>query len=481
MPFNRREFLKRSGFAASGFCLSAGASWAMPQTPQRTGSGKRITILGAGLAGLAAGWELKYAGHDLTILEAQLHPGGRVHTIREGLSDDMYSEAGAGRIPNTHSITLEWVKHFALELEPFFPKELSAVALLKGKRVKMPVGKSVDMSQVPLDLTAEERRIGLSNFDEHYYGEIMRKLGDAIREDWPPEIMRLADMSMADYLRQRGASVDAIHYMLFGFEGDAALDFMRDAYSHHTESLSKIKGGNDQLPRAFAANLSDVIRAVEHIDHGGDHVHVTYRRAGMLEHVESDAAICTIPYGVLRHIPVTPDWTPEKRKVIDSLYYGPVVRATFQVSRRYWEDEGLNGFGSSDRNFEVWSPTYGKPGQRGLLQAYVYQDYAHLLDEMSETDRTQHVIADMEEVHPGLRQYLETVIVKSWVNDPWQKGAYVVYRPGQQEWYPAIRRREGRIWFAGEHTSPWPGWMEGAIASGIKAARDINVEPGNPA
>ena len=121
---------------------------------------------------------------------------------------------------------------------------------------------------MPLDLTAEERRIGLSNFDEHYYGDMMRKIGDGIRDDWPPEIARLADISMADYLRQQGASPDAIHYMTFGFEDDAALDFMRDAYSHHTESLSKIKGGNDQLPRAFAARLSDEIRygcAVEHI------------------------------------------------------------------------------------------------------------------------------------------------------------------------------------------------------------------------
>ena len=480
MTINRREFLKRSGFAAGGLYLSAAANWAMPQTAQRNRPGKRITILGAGLAGLAAGWELKQAGHDVTILEAQLHPGGRVHTIREGLSDDMYSEAGAGRIPNTHNVTLEWVKHFGLELEPFFPKELSEVALMKGKRVKMPVGKPVDMSQVPLDLTPDERRIGLSNFDEHYYGETMRKIGNGIRDDWPPEIMRLADISMGDYLRQRGASPDAIHYMLFGFEQDAALDFMRDANSHHTESLSKIKGGNDRLPRAFAAKLSDVIRygcAVEHIEHDVDRVRVTYRRAGMLEHVESEAAICTIPYGVLRHIEVTPEWTPEKRKVIDRLIYGPVVRTTFQVDRRYWEDEGLNGFGSSDKNFEAWHPTYGKPGRRGLLQAYVYEDYAHRLDEMSVADRTERMIADMEEVYPGLRQHLETVVVKSWANDPWQKGAYVVYHPGQQEWYPAIRKREGRIWFAGEHTSPWPGWMQGAIASGIKAAREVNAEP----
>lgn len=481
MPINRREFLKMAGFAAGGLCLPSGLSWALPQNvPQRQGRAQRVAILGAGLAGLSAGWELKNAGHDVTILEAQLHPGGRVHTIREGLSDDTYAEAGAGRIPNTHNITREWVQHFSLQLEPFFPKELSEVALLKGKRVKMPVGKPVDMSQVPLDLTPEERKIGLSNFDQHYYGETMRKIGDAIREDWPPDILRLADISMSDFLRQRGASPDAIHYMLIGFEEDAALDFMRDAYSHHTESLAKIKGGNDQLPRAFAAKLSDEIRygcAVEHIERGEGRVRVTYRREGMTDRLEADAVICTIPFGVLRHIAVTPDWPPGKRKAIDKLYYGPVVRATYQVSRRYWEDEGLNGFGTSDKNFEVWHPTYGKPGRRGLLQAYVYEDYAHRLDEMSEAERIERLIGDMEEVHPGLRRYLETVVVKSWANDPWQKGAYQVLLSGQQEWHPEVCKREGKVWFAGEHTSPWPGWMQGAIASGIKAAQEINAEP----
>src|SRR6266700_4452461 len=351
MQINRRNFLKRVGVTAGGLYFSSSTSWPSPQQTSERRRSTRVMILGAGLAGLAAGWELTRAGHDVTILEAQLHPGGRVHTIREGLSDELYAEAGAGRIPDTHHVTLEWVKKFGLELEPFFPKELSEVALLKGKRVKMPVGKTVDMSQVPLDLTPDERRVDLGGLDEHYYGEAMRKIGDGIREDWPPEIARLADISMRDFLRQRGASADAIHYMLFGFEEDAALDFMRDAYSHHTESLSKIKGGNDQLPRAFAAKLSDVIRygcVVEHIESGEARVSIVYRRAGMLDHIEADAVICTIPCGVLRHIAVTPEWSPEKRKVIDSLVYGPVVRTTLQVSRRYWEDEGLNGFGSSD-------------------------------------------------------------------------------------------------------------------------------------
>jgi monoamine oxidase len=480
MTINRREFLKLASLAAGGLYLQGVPCWALPHsTAQTPGSAKRVTILGAGLAGLAAGWELNRTGHDVVILEAQLHPGGRVHTIREGLSDDMYAEAGAGRIPNTHTVTREWVKYFGLELEPFFPADLADVALLKGKRVKMPVGKPVDMTQVTLDLTPEERRIGLSNFDEHYYGPTMRQIGDGIREDWPPEVVRLGDVSMADYLRQQGASEDAIHYMVLGFQDDAALDFMRDANSHHTESLAKIKGGNDQLPRAFAAKLSSQIRygcAVEHIQRDKDRVTITYTQEGMQDHIDSDAVICTIPFGVLRRIAVTPEWSPPKRHAIDTLSYGPVVRTTFQVNRRYWQDEGFNGFGTSDKNFEVWHPTYGKPGTRGLLQAYVYEKYAHQLDQLSESRQIEQMITDMDAVHPGLRPHLETVVVKSWVNDPWQRGAYCEYYAGEQKLYPDVCRREGRVWFAGEHASPWPGWMQGAIASGIKAAKEINAE-----
>jgi monoamine oxidase len=193
----------------------------------------------------------------------------------------------------------------------------------------------------------------------------------------------------------------------------------------------------------------------------------------MLDQLEADAVICTIPYGVLRHIAVTPEWPTEKRRVIDSLYYGPVERIIFQVSDRYWEREGLNGFGVCDKGFEVWAPTFGSSGKRGLLQSYVFEQYAAELDGLTESERVQRVIADMDEVHPGLRRYLETTIIKSWSNDPWQRGAFVVYRAGQQKWYAEICRRVGKVWFAGEHASGWPGWMQGALTSGIKAAKEV--------
>jgi len=473
VKLRRREFVKLSALALGSAAFRTNLTWAFPRKVEsRPASGKRVVVLGAGLAGLVAAWELRASGHDVTILEAQLHPGGRVHTIREGLSDSLYAEAGAGRIPANHDVTQEWIKYFGLELEPFSPKDLAKIALLKGKRIKLPA----DMSLVPLDLTAEERRVGLEDLDKHYYGEIAAAIGSHIRGDWPPEIASLADVSAHDFLRQRGASEDAIHYMLLGFEDNAALDYIKDI-NNHEAFLWKIKGGNDLLPRAFAEKLTEVIRygcAVEHIDRGRLPIKISYQRMGALEHVDADAVVCTIPFTVLRHIPVTPDWSPGKRKVIDNLYYGPVVRTTYQVRRRYWQDEGLNGFGTSDKNFEVWHPTYGKPGMRGLLQAYNYEDYARTLDRLSEASRLEQTIADMEEVHPGLRANLETVVVKSWAQDHWQRGAFTVYEVGQMKWYPDICKPEGDIWFAGEHASAWPGWMQGALTSGIKAAREIN-------
>lgn len=482
MKVDRRQFLKLSTCSVAGLSLFRNLCWAFPQSDSaKSGDSKNVTVLGAGLAGLSAAWELRRAGHDVTILEAQLHPGGRVHTIREGLSDGMYAEAGAGRIPATHHVTREWVKYFGLELEPFYPSKLAQVAVLNGKRIKIPESGAPDLSEVS-QFTPEERRVGLLNLDEHYYGDITKKVGGEIHETWPPEVAPLADMTMSDLLRKRGASEVAIHYMLLGFEEDAALDFIRDAANHH--DLAKIKGGNDQLPKAFASRLAKQIRygcAVEQIDSSGPRVRIAYRRAGMLDHIEADAVVCTIPFGVLRKIAVTPEWSSEKRNVINNVYYGPAERNTYQVAKRYWESDGLNGFGLSDNGFEIWHPTHGKPGQRGLLQTFVYENYAAQLDQFTEGDRFERIVRDLEEVHPGLRQSLETVISKSWANDPWQRGGYVIYHVGQQKWYADVCRREGRIWFAGEHASGWPGWMQGAITSGIKAANDINALLGQKA
>ena len=102
IPIDRREFLKLGLFAASAQ-LALPRSWSFsPQGSSRAASPKKVLVLGAGLAGLVAGHELTQAGHEVTILEAQLRPGGRVQTLRD-FSDGLYAEAGAARIPRPHS------------------------------------------------------------------------------------------------------------------------------------------------------------------------------------------------------------------------------------------------------------------------------------------------------------------------------------------------------------------------------------------
>jgi len=160
-----------------------------------------------------AAYELTQAGHDVTILEAQLRPGGRVLTLREPFSDGLYAEAGAARIPDNHDLTLHYVKHFGLTLVPFYPDKLARVFVLRGKRIRIQPGTELDLSQVPFELTAEERRLGMSGLLQKYLGGALRAMGDPSVPDWPSGSAKAYDnISMPEFLRQQGASHVLLNY-----------------------------------------------------------------------------------------------------------------------------------------------------------------------------------------------------------------------------------------------------------------------------
>ena len=135
MPISRRKFLRNGGLAVAGISLARSSLLATVVS----GPAKKVVILGAGMAGLAAGYELGQLGHDVTILEARPRPGGRVHTLREPFSDGLYAEAGAARIPDEHDLTLKYVKLFNVALEPMYPTERLSVRLDRGGRREVPI------------------------------------------------------------------------------------------------------------------------------------------------------------------------------------------------------------------------------------------------------------------------------------------------------------------------------------------------------
>jgi monoamine oxidase len=135
LAISRRQFLRRSALAVAAASLNQSSVRAIVLN----GPAKKVLILGAGMAGLVAGYELTKLGHDVTILEARTRPGGRVHTLREPFSDGLYAEAGAARIPENHDLTLKYVKEFALPLEPFYPSRLHALRFDRGEREEVPI------------------------------------------------------------------------------------------------------------------------------------------------------------------------------------------------------------------------------------------------------------------------------------------------------------------------------------------------------
>lgn len=139
MAITRRQFLKRSAIAAAGVGLTRPNLVATATTILARGPAKKVVILGAGMAGLVAGYELSQLGHDVVILEARMRPGGRVHTLREPFSDGLYAEEGAARIPDNHDLTLKYIKLFDVPLEPMYPSRLSALRFDGGSRREVPI------------------------------------------------------------------------------------------------------------------------------------------------------------------------------------------------------------------------------------------------------------------------------------------------------------------------------------------------------
>jgi monoamine oxidase len=320
-------------------------------------------------------------------------------------------------------------------------------------------------------------------------GPVINEVGDPSAPGWPPaSLLRYDQMSALDLLRQRGLSDDAIAAVLLGvadqelLQSLSALWLLQALANEQTEKIKyKIRGGNDLLPLAFAKRLAEHIHygaPVVRIARDAEGVRVGYRQHGT-EHTAAAAyLICTLPFPVLRRLEVVPPFSPQKQRAIKELHYDSVTRAFVQVKERYWEASGANGFGLTDDPTEMWHGTWDQPGRRSLLISYMHNGTARRVAAMGEDQRTQAVLDQINRVLPGLREHAEGVIMKIWDEDEWAGGAYALHKPGQMEALLSYAAQpEGRVYFAGEHVSSWPSWMQGALESGIRVAREINDAP----
>jgi monoamine oxidase len=239
----------------------------------------------------------------------------------------------------------------------------------------------------------------------------------------------------------------------------------------------------DALPNAFYNELQDVVRfgtEVRAIEQDGDGVKLRCRRGSNRSTFEGDYAICTVPFSVLRPIEAT--FSREKERAIRQLNYHASTKILLQVRDRFWEKEdGIVG-GATVTDLPIRRLNYPPDDpatDRGvLLASYTWGQDALQWGAMDEETRVEEALDDVSRIHPRIRREFEVGASHAWYSDRWARGAFALFAPEQQTMLQdAILKPEGRVYFAGEHCSLYHAWIQGALESGIRAARQIHEMP----
>jgi monoamine oxidase len=484
---SRRTFLKKS--IVSGTALAFGPPCLARSAERAAGAvrSQKVIVVGAGIAGLTAAFELMKAGHDVTVLEARMRPGGRVHTLRDEFSDGLYAEGGAYDFSDAYTLLQHYIRLFNLPVEESGAAEKNIgandVFYLQGKRYVVRAGTSPNW---PYQLSKEERNLGPEGLLKKYMAAAAGQIKDPLTPDWPDSAARQLDaVTVNQFLRQNGASDAVISLLRMSFLGEdfdyvsALQDMMWQPFLDRGKTWGKLRGGNDQLPRAFAERLGTRMRygaALRKVTQDKDKVRLSVSRAGSLEQVEADRVVLTIPFSVLRNVELDGSFSPQKRTAISRLRYTSITRVYLQSRSRFWTQQGVSGFADTDLPVRtIIDHTDTQAGTRAILGTETTGPHALAAAGMSPDERLRWGLENVSKVFPEMTENFEGGTSIVWDQEPWSLGASAYYAPGEMTtMFPHVASVEGRVHFAGEHTSTL-FVMEGAAQSGVRVAHEIGA------
>jgi monoamine oxidase len=507
-----------------------------PQIPPGHGSGQRVVILGAGIAGLTAAYELNKVGYEVIILEAKDRAGGRSYTVRAGDTieensgkpnattqtckfddhPDFYLNAGPGRLPYHHTAILYYCTLFDVPLEVYtmmsranyFQRDQERSwgnASMVNRRIANDtrgwiselLAKSVNRGD--LDFEIREKGLGRNEIDQ--FLNLLSVFGDLD----PDRKYQYTGSSRDGYLVQPG--VDSCGELL---KPITLKDLVRSEFWNHRfyqaeeyewqPTLFQPVGGMDQIWKYGFLQKGRVGRFIEYKQqvvnvenitvNGAPKVRVTSRSLDGFQCdavIVADYCISTIPIPILSSS-VKNNFSQPFKDAIAAVKFDPTVKVGWQTNSRFWEtqDQMYGGISyTTDPITQMWYPSWGYFRQKGILTgAYNYDDDAIAFGKMPLRQRLDEAMKGGTKLHPDFEKHVpkEFGVSIAWQNVPFQLGGWASdwgCAPDNTPIPDTLLKPEGRFWIAGDQVSYLSGWQEGAVLSAhhvISGMAGITVE-----
>ena len=479
LRFSRRALLERSLAAGAGL-LSGACGGSLQRSSRLSVSSPRIVVVGAGLGGLLCAHELREAGADVLVLEAGRHAGGRVSTLREPTLPGPI-EAGGEFIGANHPLWQTLARGFDLDLYEI-PETPSEKRLMVLGRVLSPAVATATWESV--DAIAEQLNQLARTVDAERPWDSVEatSLDERSLEDWLSKVSEAEPgVALLRALLEHDNAVPSDRQCLLGLlaliKGHGLDAFWTDTETH------RCAGGNQRLADALARGIRDHLRfeapvaAFAHRDRGSGVRVVLHSGEGL----DADHAVLAVPPSVWGDIDFDHAGLRERLDGI-APQMGSAVKVIALLGGPQWRELGGTPNTTTDGTVGfTWDPLAGAPGtvpgERVPLSCFAGGPFAPALSEAARAG-TGALDELLEPLFPGITGQIQETRNLDWSRRAWIKCGYSFPAPGQVTRIGSLLRAGiGPLSFVGEHCTPgYVGFMEGALQSGARVARELMAE-----
>jgi monoamine oxidase len=470
----RRHFIQ-SFALATAHSLSATSNLHSQTKP-------RVFIAGAGLAGLSAAYELAKTGHAVTVIEARLRPGGRVFTLRDKFANGSYVETGGETLADGYKRFVAYANEFGLPFDEGDARRRLGT-LMKGQlfRANQPIAPH------PYGLKDKEGMAPPELLAAH-----LREMGEEVRLD-ASKLMAFDQMSLAETLRKRGASAQAIQLMEVSLNYNdieqvsaGGVLFEAQRRTSGGSKIIRLRGGNSRLVEALAAAVEKAGAQILYgtqlikVTHSDPTVRATVINAnGSVANFTADHFISALPATTLQRVGFVPSLPAAKTRSLENLPYTRVTKVFLQARRAKWDEAQLGAGMWTDTGLErviavPMNAGLNPASSRGVFTVWLDGKGAEQPDLFNDAERITWAKRAAAKHLPVLNEQIEGATTVSWANDPWARGAYMHFLTGQLGLRQELGTPVGKLHFAGEHTAETSPGMEGALESGLRVAAEIS-------